>query len=51
MTQKNTPNAGHSAAEALAILDEAWAYYRPEPKLVSAQNGAPSPVIAEYYAA
>ncbi|MCL3882228.1 hypothetical protein [Marivita sp. GX14005] len=39
------------AAEALAILDEAYAYYRPEPKLVSVTNSAPAPVISEYYAA
>ena len=37
--------------EALRLLDEAWAYYTPHPRLVTAQNSQPSPVFEEYYAA
>lgn len=37
--------------EALRILNEAWAYYTPVPKLVTERNSQPSPVFDEYYAA
>ncbi|MGJ8604635.1 MAG: hypothetical protein ACSHXH_10960 [Marivita sp.] len=40
-----------TAEEALRILNEAWAYYTPLPKLVTERNSQPSPVFDEYYAA
>ncbi|MFP7674026.1 hypothetical protein ACG74X_11800 [Marivita sp. S0852] len=40
-----------SAKEALRLLNEAWAYYTPRPRLVTEANSQPSPVFDEYYAA
>ena len=36
---------------ALELLNEAWSYYTPRPRLVTETNSKPAPVIAEYYAA
>ncbi|WP_299793389.1 hypothetical protein [uncultured Marivita sp.] len=52
MTQKMSQNAAPVAPEeALRLLNEAWSYYTPMPRLVTARSGEPSPVIEEYYAA
>lgn len=52
MTQHPSTTADRiSAEDALRLLTEAWAYYTPRPRLVTAQNSQPSPVFDEYYAA
>lgn len=33
------------------LLNEAWAYYTPHPRVVTERNSQPSPVFEEYYAA
>ncbi len=45
-----TPRAT-SSDEALHLLNEALAYYTPQPRLVTDRSSQPSPVIEEYYAA
>ena len=50
MTQTSSPEvASVSPQEALRLLNEAWAYYTPQPKLLTSRNSQPAPVIAEYY--
>ena len=52
MTSSMTPrNTTAQAKDALRILNEAWAFYTPTPRLVTDANGQPSPVFEEYYAA
>jgi hypothetical protein len=50
MAQTSSPSvAPVSPQEALRLLNEAWAYYTPQPRLVTSRNSQPAPVIAEYY--
>lgn len=52
MTQHSSQSPDRIAPEeALRLLTEAWSYYTPVPRLVTARSGEPSPVIEEYYAA
>ena len=47
MTEQNTNRIDQAAAAAArAVLDEAWAYYTPEPRLVSVRDGRLSPTRA-----
>ena len=52
MAQSITPTRMKTAPDAaLRLLEEAWSYYTPRPRLVTEQNSQPSPVFEEYYAA
>jgi len=52
MAQSITPNHTQTPPDAaLRLLEEAWAYYTPRPRLVTEQNSQPSPVFDAYYAA
>lgn len=51
MTTRTTRTDSDAAREALRLLDEAWAYYTPEPPVRLAEEDEDRPLFQYYQAA